>query len=226
MTKTAFIRWNDREDLKLYYLIVDTKTIAVLGAEVPDFVERFIDPLGNDLRRAVVRLGRIPEIEHTNILSTFETELKQMANTIFSIHILSREEIGTHEKELAIRLENSADAGAEHWRRLRESAIQKLEQIDKEEFEQTAPPKGQAQDAADQSGAANQAQAKIIDYSTIKDHKERRVKMFTDGIKPSDISRWEKENRDEISTSKNPLPSTDIDAIKKCIQRAQKAGTK
>lgn len=137
---TKFIGWNNRENLNVYYLIIDLKTVAVLETTVPDYVKRQKDLLGNDHRHFVIRLGKVPEVELTNILNVFEAELKQMANTVFSVQILSREEAGTCEKELAIRLENSTDAGAERWRRLRESAIQKLEQIDKEDFELTFTP--------------------------------------------------------------------------------------
>lgn len=60
------------------------------------------------------------------------------------------------------------------------------------------------------------------DYTEIKDHIERRRIMYNDGMKPSDISRWEKEHRNEIDSSNYPLPSTDVNAIKKSLQRQRK----
>ena len=226
MTKTAFIRWNDREDLKLYYLIIDTKTIAVLGAEFPDFVDHHVDPLGNDRRRAVVRLGRIPDNAKTAILSAFEKDLSAIKNSVFSIRILSREEVDIKTLELGARLESSADAGAEHWRRLRESAIQKLEQIDKEEFEQTAPQNEQTQDAADQSDTANdqaQAAGEQMERELANIHGRgatgRRRKIMKDKYHLTVSQIWEFENpgsvwRDLLPGEKHAYTNTIEQAIK------------
>lgn len=209
-----WIEWADRDDLECVYLVVTTEyediqeSIYILGKVPNEYFDKIIYRAWEELYSdglSDIEIKTETQICHNDKLDAMRFYWRYKTNNVY-LTVLN---IVKYFQEKDYQIFNYHNKF--------------LEEIAEFTSRKTQP---LTVDAADQSGAANQTQTKIIDYSTIKDHKERRVKMFTDGIKPSDISRWEKENIDEISTSKNPLPSTDIRAIKKCIQRAQKAGTK
>ena len=62
-------------------------------------------------------------------------------------------------------------------------------------------------------------------YLSIQDHHKRRLQMRNDGIIPSEISRWEKQQNNDGKFKTSP-PSTGIAAIKQDIQRTKKSNTK
>lgn len=107
--------------------------------------------------------------------------------------------------------------------------ISQLEEQEREEFQTQSIAEEQSPSSSPNPADPAQLQeAKLHDdeyYLSIQDHNKRRLQMRNDGIIPTEISRWEKQQNKDGKFKKS-LPSTGIAAIKQSIQRAKKSNTK
>lgn len=206
-SESGWIPWDEREGVKKY--------VVKVGIEYDDD--------DNEIY-TFSYIGAIPDV-YIKEFKEFVVEASDDEIDLLGYDLILFEDLNEQDKKEALEcyIQNKYEIAGDPFRIFKIA----LEQKDKDFFDllhkQKVPSNNIAPTVPSPDHIANDPQADI-DYTKIKDHKERRYTMFINGMGYSEICKWEKDdnNRRQINYQNKQCPTSSIDGIKKAIERYRK----